>query len=86
MSEVERLALNAFLGFRSFFADGGDSLEQASPGALDDELFYWQSRFETQKEPEARKAQWHKAYKEYQESDAYDKMMMSGVLRLLQKA
>jgi hypothetical protein len=80
MTEVERLALNAFLGFRKYFKDAGDSLERDSPGALDDELYFWQSRFVASEEPEAEAKLWHEAYREYRESEAYDMMMASGAL------
>jgi hypothetical protein len=80
MSEIEWLALNAFLGFRTYFKDGGDSLERESPGALDDELYYWQSQFVANEKPEAGKELWHEAYRVYRESAAYDMMMDSGAL------
>lgn len=80
MTEVERLALNAFAAFRGALDGDGDLMEQHSPGALDDELFRWQVDYEARKAPKkgSAKARWHRAYGEYLNGPAHRAMEDSG--------
>jgi hypothetical protein len=86
---LRQVALDAFEAFRQCLPNNGSAFDSESPGALGDELFFWQTYWPKSGETpcdgghpgpqaDALERAWHKAFTTYIDSDARQRMLRAG--------